>query len=56
MEEEQPKMDIMPSKFKLMKMSKGYNWEISQYGMNLEECMAKIRKADAEAKSLWGLE
>ena len=38
------------SSVKLMKMSKGYNWEIKVYGDDLEAIDAKVKAEDARLK------
>jgi hypothetical protein len=39
---------------KLEKNSKGYNWEISYRGENLDEVLAKIREANNKLQAEYG--
>ena len=39
------------SSIKLMKMSKGYNWEIKIYGDNLDDVRAKIIEQDKKLRA-----
>ena len=43
------------SSFKLMKMSKGYNWEIKIYGDDLGGIKGDVETMDAWAKMKWGI-
>ena len=46
---------IPPRKVKLMKMSKGYQWEIScAEGADFETILEDIKKADAILKIMYG--
>lgn len=40
-------------KIKLMKMGKGYQWEISCEGVNDEEVIERIRKVDQQLRFIW---
>ena len=42
------------TKIKLMKMSKGYQWEISCAGATLPEILAQVRAADAALRAEYG--
>jgi len=41
------------NKVKLMKMSKGYQWEITVAGENLTECIATAHDGDAQLKGMY---
>jgi hypothetical protein len=45
---------LEPLKIKLEKNSKGYNWEISVTGRELEAILAEIRKADQSLRQEYG--
>ena len=42
------------TKIKLMKMSKGYQWEISCSGAALADVLIQVRAADTVLKAEWG--
>lgn len=42
-------------KIKLMKMSKGYQWELTYEGENLDEVISKLKEADNKLKVEYGL-
>ena len=44
---------IQQPSVKLMKMSKGYNWEIKIYGDNIEEILKKIKDTDDKLKEIY---
>ena len=39
------------SSIKLMKMSKGYQWEIKVYGDNINEILKTIKETDSKLKA-----
>ena len=41
-------------KVKLMKMSKGYQWEITYEHENLDICLARIKEADSKLLNHYG--
>jgi len=41
------------NKVKLMKVSKGYQWEITVAGENLTECIATAHDGDAQLKGMY---
>ena len=43
-----------PLRIKLMKMSKGYQWEVSCAGSDMAEILSKIRAADAILQKEYG--
>ena len=43
-----------PAKLKLMKMSKGYQWEISLAGNNFEDILEKIKHANEIVEAIYG--
>lgn len=45
-----------PIKIKVEKNSKGYNWEVSVAGANIDEILAKIGDANAKLKAAYGVE
>jgi len=45
---------IEPLKIKIMKMRKGYNWEISCAGSAMAEILSKVRAADATLHKEYG--
>jgi hypothetical protein len=45
---------VEPLKIKLMRMSKGYQWEISAAGSDMADILLKVRAADAALKAEWG--
>ena len=46
-------MTIQQTSIKLMKMSKGYNWEIKFYGDDVAEILKKINETDSKLKELY---
>jgi len=44
---------IQQPSVKLMKMSKGYNWEIKIYGDDMEEILRKVKDTDDKLKELY---
>lgn len=51
--EEAQSVEQKPS-FKLMKMSKGYNWECKWYSSDIEELKTKVKELDDWAKENYG--
>jgi len=47
------KFENKPS-FKLIKNTKGYNWEIKSTADDLEKCIDEVETADTRAKLIWG--
>jgi len=45
---------VEPLRIKLMKMSKGYQWEVSCAGSDMAEILSKIRAADATLQKEYG--
>ena len=41
---------------KVMKMSKGYNWEIKAYGANMDEILKTIVDTEAKVKAQFATE
>lgn len=45
---------VEPLKIKLMRMSKGYQWEVSSAGSDMADILTKVRAADAALRSEYG--
>jgi len=41
-------------KVKLMKMSKGYQWELTYEGEKVEDVIARLQEADTKLREVWG--
>lgn len=44
-----------PIRIKLEKNSKGYNWEVSVAGNNIDDILASIEDANAKLKTAYGV-
>lgn len=54
MEEQNANQEKAVSSFKLMKMSKGYNWEIKVYNDDLEVAKARVVELDKFCRAEFG--